>query len=49
LSDYRDVSGVKMPFMMRTLSNGAVLGQIAVDAIEVNPKIDDSIFRMPKK
>jgi outer membrane lipoprotein-sorting protein len=49
LSDYRDVSGVKMPFMMRTLSNGAVLGQIAVDTFEVNPKIDDAIFKLPKK
>jgi len=49
LSDYRDVNGVKMPFMMRTLSSGVVLGQIAVDTFEVNPKIDDSIFKMPKK
>lgn len=49
LSDYRDVNGIKMPFMMRTLSNGAVLGQIAVDTIEVNPRIDDAIFKMPKK
>jgi outer membrane lipoprotein-sorting protein len=49
LSDYRDVNGVKMPFMMRTLSNGAVLGQIAVDTIEINPKIDDAIFKLPKK
>ncbi|HUL74726.1 MAG TPA: hypothetical protein VLT86_16565 [Vicinamibacterales bacterium] len=48
LSDYRDVNGLKLPFSMRTLSGVTVLGQIAVDTVEVNPKIDDSIFKMPK-
>jgi len=48
LSDYRDVNGLKLPFAMRTLSAGAVMGTIAVDTIEINPKVDDSIFRMPK-
>jgi outer membrane lipoprotein-sorting protein len=48
LSDYRDVNGVKMPFLMRTLSSGTVMGQIAVDTIVINPKIDDAIFKMPK-
>ncbi len=48
LSDYRDVNGLKLPFMLRTLSAGMFLGQIAVDSIEINPKIDDAIFKLPK-
>jgi outer membrane lipoprotein-sorting protein len=48
LSDYRDVNGLKLPFSMRTLSGGTVMGQIAVDTIEINPKVDDAIFKMPK-
>jgi len=48
LSDYRDVNGLKLPFSMRTMSGGAVIGQIVVDTIELNPKIDDTLFKMPK-
>ena len=48
LSDYRDVSGLKLPFSMRTLSAGNVVSQIVVDKIELNPKLDDSLFKLPK-
>jgi len=49
LSDYRDVDGLKVPFSIRTLSNGAVMGQITVDKVELNPTLDDSLFKMPVK
>lgn len=48
LSDYRDVMGLKLPFLMKMVSGGNVIGQIAVDSVVLNPKIDDSIFKMPK-
>jgi len=48
LSDYRVIQGLKMPFMMKTVSGGMVLSQIAVDSVELNPKIDDAMFKMPK-
>ena len=48
LSDYREIQGLKLPFTMKTLSGGNVVGQITVDSVEVNPKIDDAMFKMPK-
>ena len=48
LSDYRDVQGIKIPFSIRMLSNGIPQGQIVVEKVEFNVKIDDAIFRMPR-
>ena len=48
MSDYRDVEGIKIPFTIRTLANGVPQGQIVVEKVEFNVKIDDSIFRMPR-
>jgi outer membrane lipoprotein-sorting protein len=48
LSDYRDVEGIKVPFSIRTLANGVQQGQITVDKVEFNVKIDDAIFKMPR-
>ena len=48
LSDYREVDGIKVPFSIRTLSNGVQQGQITVDKVEFNVKIDDAIFKMPR-
>ena len=48
LLDYRDVEGLKQPFLIRTLMNGAVQGEIKVKKIEFNVQMDDSLFRVPK-
>jgi outer membrane lipoprotein-sorting protein len=48
LSDYREVDGIKVPFSIRTLSNGVQQGQITVDKVEFNVKIDDAIFKIPR-
>jgi outer membrane lipoprotein-sorting protein len=48
LSDYRDVDGIKIPFSIRMLANGLPQGQIVVEKVEFNVKIDDLIFRMPR-
>jgi outer membrane lipoprotein-sorting protein len=46
--DYRDVKGLKEPFLIRMLVNGAVQSEIKVQSIEFNEKMDDSLFRLPK-
>jgi len=47
LSDYRAVDGLTLPFLLTTSMNGQPLGQIVVSRIEVDPVVDDAIFRMP--
>ena len=47
-SDYRDVQGLKVPFLIRTYVNGAPIGEIKVSAVEYNATIDDAIFRIKK-
>ncbi len=49
LSDYREIQGLKLPFMMRMVSSGNVVSKITVDSVELNPKIDDAMFKMPVK
>ncbi len=47
LSDYRDVSGIKMPFMtMAELPQGMTL-QTEIVSMEANAEIDDSKFELP--
>jgi outer membrane lipoprotein-sorting protein len=48
LSDYRDVDGVKVPFLIKTSVNGVPMGEITVDKIEFNVPIDDALFRMKR-
>jgi outer membrane lipoprotein-sorting protein len=48
LSDYREVEGIKIPFVIRTTANGVRQGEIKVEKVEFNVKLDDTIFRMPK-
>ena len=48
LLDYRDVDGVKVPFLIRTTVNGVLQGEMKVEKVEFNLRIDDAMFRMPK-
>ena len=48
LSDYRDVEGLKMPFLIKRLANGAEQAKIQVEKVELNARFDDSVFKMPK-
>jgi outer membrane lipoprotein-sorting protein len=48
-SDYRDVQGLKLPFMVRTLQNGVRVAEIKIDTIEVNAPIDEALFKKPSK
>ena len=48
LADYREVEGIKIPFVIRTSANGVKQGEIRLEKVEFNVKLDDAIFRMPK-
>jgi outer membrane lipoprotein-sorting protein len=48
MSDYRDVDGRLVPFSTRQLVNGKVMASIALDKVEFNVPVDESVFRMPK-
>lgn len=48
LTDYREVEGIKIPFVIRTSANGVRQGEIRLEKVEFNVKLDDAIFRMPK-
>jgi outer membrane lipoprotein-sorting protein len=48
ISDFRDVDGIKVPFKIRMVVNGAVQSEMLVDKVEFNVSLDDAVFRMPK-
>jgi outer membrane lipoprotein-sorting protein len=48
LSDYRDVEGLKMPFKVTSTVGGVPQVSITITKVEINPTIDDAIFRMPR-
>ncbi len=49
VSDYRDVSGLRIPFQMETRPKWASTGQkIVLTSVEVNVPIAESRFRMPE-
>lgn len=46
-SDYKEVDGLKFPFSIQT-SGGPGSAQIIFEAIELNPELDDSLFKVSK-
>ena len=47
LSDYRDVNGVKVPFKLDTLQDGAPIMKIELSEVQINPTIDAALFKKP--
>lgn len=47
-SDYREVEGIKIPFVVRTFMNGVKQGELRLEKVEFNLKLDDAMFKMPK-
>lgn len=45
--DYREVDGVLMPFEIKLIRPEGTVIVITFDKIEINPKIDDSVFELP--
>ena len=48
MSDYRDVDGRLVPFNSKQLVNGKLIASIALDKVEFNVPVDETVFRMPK-
>ena len=46
LSDYRDVQGLMMPFSVKTIAAGMTVNEVKLTKIEVNPVIDDGVFKI---
>lgn len=47
LAEFKPVDGLMMPSQTRQFMNGNEIAQVAVDKVELNPTIDDSLFKMP--
>lgn len=48
MSNYKKVDGINFPFTVEMRQVGESAGQIlTIETVEVNPKVDDSIFKMP--
>lgn len=44
--DYRTVEGMTMPFSIKTVAAGMTLNEMKLTKIEVNPKLDDAVFKI---
>ena len=44
--DYRTVDGMTMPFLIKTVAAGMTLSEMKLTKIEVNPKLDDAVFKI---
>lgn len=48
-SDYQEVDGITFPFFLESKVAGQSMQKITIKSIEVNPKVDDTVFAFPKK
>jgi outer membrane lipoprotein-sorting protein len=49
LRDYKDVNGLKIPYVIETAVQGnRDTHKMLIEKVAVNPKLDDSLFTMPK-
>ena len=46
-SDYQDVSGLKIPFNVKRMANGAVVREMTIKEMELNTKVTASAFTEP--
>jgi hypothetical protein len=47
LSDYRDVDGVKVPFKVDVVQDGAAIMKVELSEVQVNPPVDAALFKKP--
>jgi outer membrane lipoprotein-sorting protein len=48
IGDYREVEGLKMPFLVEAKVNGQSVQKITMEKITLNSPIDDALFSFPK-
>lgn len=46
LSDYREVEGVQVPFLVRVMQSGVVAAELRISKVEFNVPLDDALFRV---
>ncbi len=49
MSDYRTVSGIQLPFSVRTMMNGQLAAEVTIQSYDVNLPLDEAMFKMPGK
>ncbi len=49
MSDYRPVEGIMLPHSVKQFLNGKPMMETKIQKVEINPTVDDALFRMPKK
>jgi outer membrane lipoprotein-sorting protein len=49
MSNYKDVSGVQIPFSVQSNVNGQLAAQVTIESVEFNVPMEDSLFKMPAK
>lgn len=47
-SNYKDIDGMKIAFDIEVKAEGQTIYKMALDSNEIDPKVDDKIFVMPK-
>lgn len=47
LTEFKPVDGLMMPSQTRQLMDGNEIAQVSVDKVELNPTVEDSMFKMP--
>ena len=48
LKDYREVDGIKVPYLIDQKVNGSSVFKVTVDSIEINTEVDDAMFAFPQ-
>jgi outer membrane lipoprotein-sorting protein len=49
MSNYKDVSGIQIPFSVQSNVNGKLAAQVTIESVEFNVPMEDSLFKMPAK
>lgn len=47
-TDYREVSGIQIPHAMTVFQNGSPMAEMTLTEVQVNPAIDDALFKKPQ-
>lgn len=49
MSNYQTVEGIMLPHTIKQMLNGTQVVQMTIDKVEINPAMDDGLFKMPGK
>lgn len=49
MSNYQPIEGVMLPHTIKQMLNGTQVVQMTIDKVELNPPIEDALFKMPGK